>query len=174
MILATVLYVALSAYQVWFEDITRAFRYRFHKNERRGMRNVIGAVVLAADVLIFIKTLRPLSGRPYLIVLHWAVLALAVVHVIASVLAIFNLQKAYIVCDVVSYFIRLIAAGAVYIMYQLFDKGGMLNFLLSAGMLGFTAFRGMRMLDHGNGEWMELRLEDMGPEPDPLDNIGVR
>lgn len=157
-LLDVVLYTILVVYESYYEKITDEFEWKFSREERRSIRNVIGVMVLAFDVWFFIRMMDHSPREINKIVLMYAAGVLFVIHILASIFALFKNTKAYTVLDVIAWFVRFIPICIAFFMDMLFKMSGRNTMILLIAAMGLLVYRAIRMLD---GEWMELRIEDM-------------
>lgn len=151
-------YGALIAYESLYEPITDRFSWNFEVEERCRIRNVLAVLVLCFDVWFFFRMKNRNPDAFSRILLMCAVAVLFVMHIAASICALLKNVKAYKVMDVAAWFVRFIPVGLVFIKTMLFEKPDDKIMVLELGMLGLLVFRACRML---NGNWMELRIDDI-------------
>lgn len=164
LITTTVLYVLICLYEAKYDDLHTRFEFDFEKQQRRIIRNAVGAVLVATDVYLC-KKLYKLSSRLSVRIVLWLVALILILHIINSIFALLGMKKVYSGINAALWVIRLIAGGIM--MFVTYMHGNKITLLYyAAGM--FVVLRQLTMVLDGN--WIELRLEDFDKDAEGMDD----
>lgn len=166
LIVCLILYISVIAYQVGYKKFMDKFELKTVRKQRRKIRNIVGILVLVIDIVVLILTRKITEESIVGVILFFSACALIPLHILGSFFALKFDTKKYTVTDVIAHIIKLLCSCSIFVILILFREQGDSIIPLAmfpAAPAAILCFKSKRMLE---GNWMELRLEDIMREED--------